>query len=452
MRRIDVVDGEQDLPDRAAVPAERVGVGPHQQALPHAGRGLLGGQVARADLEPNGARPAAMAPEDTSTTSPPGARPARRARRRARRPGPVEAAGAVVREDEPTLTTTRRAAATISSRVCTHCSFSPRAERDAPAWFSHAGCRTPVLGWRGGHVTTPDEYVEAVLQVVERIPAGRVMAYGAIAEWLHDRFGRGSARRVGTIMAQYGGSCALASGGVQARGRLPPGHELQAQDRSLEAEGVVFRGPRIRMARLLLVAGGSRGAASTTPLTWADSIRHHGRHRWSPRRPARSPARGRDLPSRVRIGYSTGSLVTGAFGTVPGLLLLPYLTDTLGVAAGLAGMLVLLPKAWDVVVNPVAGRLSDRTRTRWGARRPYLLVGRPGHGRAVRVDLRRCLHRRAPARCGSAWRSWPPRPRSRSSRCPYVAMPADMTEAAGLTDTVRRTHPHDDLAGRRRWR
>ncbi|HET6529254.1 MAG TPA: MFS transporter [Actinoplanes sp.] len=76
------------------------------------------------------------------------------------------------------------------------------------------------------------------------------------------------------------------------------------------------------------------------------------------------------LPRRVLAGYSLGSLVTGAFGTVPGLLLLPYLTDTLGVAAGLAGLLVLLPKAWDVLVNPVAGRLSDRH----GDRRPFLLV------------------------------------------------------------------------------
>jgi Na+/melibiose symporter-like transporter len=81
------------------------------------------------------------------------------------------------------------------------------------------------------------------------------------------------------------------------------------------------------------------------------------------------------LSRRVRVGYSLGSVVTAAFGTVPGLLLLPYLTDTLGVAAGLAGLLVLLPKAWDVLVNPVAGRLSDRTRSRWGARRPYLLAG-----------------------------------------------------------------------------
>src|SRR3954470_13737853 len=79
------------------------------------------------------------------------------------------------------------------------------------------------------------------------------------------------------------------------------------------------------------------------------------------------------LPGRVRAGYSLGSLVTGAFGTVPGLLLLPYLTDTLGVSAGIAGLLVLAPKAWDVVANPLVGRISDRTQTRWGARRPYLL-------------------------------------------------------------------------------
>jgi Na+/melibiose symporter-like transporter len=68
-------------------------------------------------------------------------------------------------------------------------------------------------------------------------------------------------------------------------------------------------------------------------------------------------------------------LSTGAFGTVPGLLLLPYLTDTLGVAASVAGLLVLLPKAWDVVFNPIAGRISDRTTGKLGARRPYLIYG-----------------------------------------------------------------------------
>lgn len=92
----------------------------------------------------------------------------------------------------------------------------------------------------------PAEYVEAVLDLVERIPPGRVMSYGAIAEVLHSRFGRGSARRVGTIMAQYGGAVPwhrVVTGG----GRLPPGHEARAR-RRLEAEGVRFRGSRVVMS------------------------------------------------------------------------------------------------------------------------------------------------------------------------------------------------------------
>lgn len=81
----------------------------------------------------------------------------------------------------------------------------------------------------------------------------------------------------------------------------------------------------------------------------------------------------RTLPRSVRIGYGSGSVATGAFGTVPGLMLLPYLTDELGVAALWAGLIVFLPKAWDVVLNPIAGRLSDRTVDPSGPRRPWLL-------------------------------------------------------------------------------
>ncbi|MDQ6521993.1 MFS transporter [Nocardioides sp. LHD-245] len=75
----------------------------------------------------------------------------------------------------------------------------------------------------------------------------------------------------------------------------------------------------------------------------------------------------------LRIGYGAGSVATGAFGTVPGLMLLPYLTDTLAVPALLAGAIVFLPKAWDVVLNPVAGRISDRSADPRGPRRPWLL-------------------------------------------------------------------------------
>jgi Na+/melibiose symporter-like transporter len=54
---------------------------------------------------------------------------------------------------------------------------------------------------------------------------------------------------------------------------------------------------------------------------------------------------------------------------------LPYLTDTLGIAAVAAGAIVLLPKALDVVLNPVAGRISDRHQSPQGPRRPFLLRG-----------------------------------------------------------------------------
>lgn len=84
---------------------------------------------------------------------------------------------------------------------------------------------------------------------------------------------------------------------------------------------------------------------------------------------------GGGLAPGVRRGYSLGSVATGTFGTVPGLLLLPYLTDTLGVAALTAGLIVVLPKLWDVVLDPFAGRVSDRSRFASGRRRPFLLLG-----------------------------------------------------------------------------
>ncbi|HEX5199050.1 MFS transporter [Paractinoplanes rhizophilus] len=130
------------------------------------------------------------------------------------------------------------------------------------------------------------------------------------------------------------------------------------------------------------------------------------------------------LPRRVLAGYSLGSLVTGAFGTVPGLLLLPYLTDTLGVAAGVAGLLVLLPKAWDVLVNPLAGRVSDRR----GDRRPFLL----GAGLTLGVLFAAIFA--GPIRSGGgagayvAFAFLAAATAYAFFQVPYVAMPAELTD------------------------
>lgn len=77
------------------------------------------------------------------------------------------------------------------------------------------------------------------------------------------------------------------------------------------------------------------------------------------------------LPLRTRIGYALGSITTGTYGTVPGLILMPYLTDHLGVAAALAGLIAFAPRALDFVLNPIAGRMSDRAGT--STRRPFLI-------------------------------------------------------------------------------
>ncbi len=136
------------------------------------------------------------------------------------------------------------------------------------------------------------------------------------------------------------------------------------------------------------------------------------------------------LPRSVRLGYGSGSVATGAFGTVPGLMLLPYLTDSLGIAAVAAGFIVFLPKAWDVVLNPIAGRISDQTVDPRGPRRPWLL--RAGLSLAVAFALLFAAPSMGSKAAESAW----------VLVCflacataygffqvPYVSMPAELTSS-----------------------
>jgi alkylated DNA nucleotide flippase Atl1 len=87
-----------------------------------------------------------------------------------------------------------------------------------------------------------EEYVEAVLALVESIPAGRVMSYGAIAEYL----GSGGPRQVGAVMAKHGGGVPWHRV-VSASGRVVPGHEVEAL-RRLRAERTPLRGDRVDMS------------------------------------------------------------------------------------------------------------------------------------------------------------------------------------------------------------
>ncbi|MBN9606442.1 MAG: MFS transporter [Actinomycetales bacterium] len=81
------------------------------------------------------------------------------------------------------------------------------------------------------------------------------------------------------------------------------------------------------------------------------------------------------LTRGVLARYSLGEMVTSGFATLPGLVLLVYLTDVLAVPAYLAGVVVVIAKLWDIVVDPVVGSFSDRDLAAHGSRRRIMLLG-----------------------------------------------------------------------------
>ena len=135
------------------------------------------------------------------------------------------------------------------------------------------------------------------------------------------------------------------------------------------------------------------------------------------------------LPLPLILAYASGSIGTAAFIIVPQLLLLFFMTDVLGVPPGWAAAALFVPKLWEFLTDPVIGAASDRLDTRWGRRRPMMLVG------AVLFTLTFALMFAVPdfeswtarfwwvavlfALCTTAYTVY---------SVPYIAMPAEMTE------------------------
>lgn len=81
------------------------------------------------------------------------------------------------------------------------------------------------------------------------------------------------------------------------------------------------------------------------------------------------------LPTWLCAGYGVGMVGGQIFRDTPALLLLVFMTDALGVPGAVAGLAIFVPKIWVVFADPLAGIASDRISTRWGRRRPFMLVG-----------------------------------------------------------------------------
>jgi alkylated DNA nucleotide flippase Atl1 len=94
-----------------------------------------------------------------------------------------------------------------------------------------------------GSVDGVPDYADAVLSVVEQIPAGRVATYGDIAEFV----GQGGPRKVGRVMSQWGAGVSWWRV-IRADGRPATGLEREAIAR-LRSEGTPLRGDRVDLSR-----------------------------------------------------------------------------------------------------------------------------------------------------------------------------------------------------------
>jgi glycoside/pentoside/hexuronide:cation symporter, GPH family len=88
-----------------------------------------------------------------------------------------------------------------------------------------------------------------------------------------------------------------------------------------------------------------------------------------------SKVKGLALSFWVKLAYGTGDWSEASYGTLRQIFYAIFLTDVVGLEPRLASLAALIGIVWDAVNDPLVGILTDRMRSRWGRRRPFLLFG-----------------------------------------------------------------------------
>jgi GPH family glycoside/pentoside/hexuronide:cation symporter len=79
------------------------------------------------------------------------------------------------------------------------------------------------------------------------------------------------------------------------------------------------------------------------------------------------------LSFKEKLGYGLGDTASHFVWDMVGFWILIFYTDTFGISAAAAGTIMLVARIWDMINDPLMGVISDRTTTRWGKFRPYIL-------------------------------------------------------------------------------
>jgi glycoside/pentoside/hexuronide:cation symporter, GPH family len=89
------------------------------------------------------------------------------------------------------------------------------------------------------------------------------------------------------------------------------------------------------------------------------------------------------IPLQQLVAFGFGGIIPIALFNIAGQLMVLIGNISLGLSAFWLGVIMIIPRLWDAVSDPIVGHISDNTRTRWGRRRPFLLAG----GIAVAVSF-----------------------------------------------------------------